>query len=71
MLIHCSQLFGSVNQVQSYEKNVIGGAMLDNVFQHKLIVSQNHTSRNLTKKKENTHTISASVLFSVGLVDKP
>lgn len=37
MLIHNRQLFGPVNQVQSYEKNVIGGAMLDNVFQHKLI----------------------------------
>ena len=45
--------------------------MLDNVFQHKLTVSENHTSRKLTKNKENTHTISASVLFSVGLVDKP
>ncbi len=71
MLIHNRQLFGSVNQVQSYEKNVIGGAMLDNVFQHKLTVSQNYTSRNLTKKEENTHTISTSVLFSVELVDKP
>ena len=29
------QLFGAVNQVQSYEKNVIVGAIHDNVFQHR------------------------------------
>lgn len=29
-----SQLFGSTNQVQSYEKNVIVGAISEDVFQH-------------------------------------
>lgn len=34
MLIQTSQLFGSVNQVQRYEKNVIGGAIHAYVFKH-------------------------------------
>lgn len=32
MLIPSANSLASVNQVQSYEKNVIGGAIGDNVF---------------------------------------
>ena len=60
-MIHNRQLFGAVNQVQSYEKNVIGGAMLDNVFQHKLTVSEKTILPENSQKRKRTPTQSVQV----------
>ena len=71
MLIRCCQLFGSVNQVQSYEKMLLEGLCWIMFFSISGLFRKNLLHETSQKKKENTHTISASVLFSVGLVDKP